>query len=76
MAIANLRTQAFHCRACKTHDTVVQVPPSGWRALSCIHWHWPTMLYPCLPAHNRVPTIHVLQCYKDLDLDIGILTCM
>ena len=25
MAVANLRTQAFHCRACKMHDTIVQV---------------------------------------------------
>ena len=31
MAVANLRTQSFHCRACKTHDTVVQVWPVSLR---------------------------------------------
>ena len=38
MAIANLRTQAFHCRACKTHDTVVQVGPSDLGCVAGADW--------------------------------------
>ena len=48
MAIANLRTQAFHCRACKTHDTVVQVYPFR---LAC------SIMHPLALACNAVPML-------------------
>ena len=52
MAIANLRTQAFHCRACKTHDTVVQV--THFR-LAC------AVMHPLALAYNAVPMLTCTQ---------------